>query len=270
LPTPHWRGVPLPPWAVLLAAAAVAGFVAGVLTPVALLALAVLCALAGAARSAPRGGGTFTVLAAAWALALALHAVPGFRNPVLLAGVRFTPDAVPFTLAPSFDKAAAGLVLVAAFCRPGRGRDGRPWVLRTLAGALATCIVVIGLAVAIGYTRFEPKWPDAAPLFLAGNLLFTCVAEEAFFRGLIQERLERLADAGGRAAWRVAAIAVGAILFGLAHAGGGPLFMLLAVVAGVGYGLTYSATRRIEAAILVHFALNAAHFTGFVYPALAR
>jgi membrane protease YdiL (CAAX protease family) len=226
--------------------------------------------LAAAARFAPRGGGAFTVLAAAWALALALHVVPGFHNPVLLAGVRFTPDAVPFTVSLSFDKAAAGLVLVAAFCRPGRRLDGRPWAARTLAGALASCIVVIGLAVAIGYTRFEPKWPDAAPAFLAGNLLFTCVAEEAFFRGLIQERIERLADAGGRAAWRAVAVVTGAVLFGLAHAGGGTSFMLLATVAGLGYGLTYSATRRIESAILAHFALNAVHFVGFAYPALAR
>src|SRR3569833_317933 len=121
IPAPRLRGVPIPPWTPLFAGAIAAGLVAGVLAPIALAALAVLCALAGAAVFAPRGRATFTLLAAAWALALSLHVVPGFHNPRLFDGVRLTPDALPFTSYLNFDKAAAGLVLLAAFCRPGQG-----------------------------------------------------------------------------------------------------------------------------------------------------
>ncbi len=270
VPAPRWRSMAVPPWMPLFAGAAVAGFLAGVLAPIALAALVVLCALAGAAVFAPRGGPMFTLLAAACALALALHVVPGFHNPRLVDGVRLTVDAVPFTSTLNFDKAAAGLVLLAAFCRPGRGGDGRRAIAWTLGGAVAVPAVVIGAAVLAGYTRFEPKWPDGGAAFLAANLLFTCVAEEAFFRGLIQERIARLAEATGHAAWRGVAVVVAAVLFGLAHAGGGPLYMALAGLAGLGYGMAYAATRRIESAILVHFALNAVHFVGFAYPALAR
>ena len=135
--------------------------------------------------------------------------------------------------------------------------------------AVATAAVSIGIALAAGYVRFEPKWPGAAPAFLVANLLFTCVAEEAFFRGLVQERLMRLAESRRQPAWNAIAIAVSTLLFGLAHAAGGATWMLVATVAGLGYSLVYARTRTIEGAILVHFLVNAAHFLGFTYPRLA-
>jgi membrane protease YdiL (CAAX protease family) len=58
-------------------------------------------------------------------------------------------------------------------------------------------------------------------------------------------------------------------LFGLAHWGGGARYAMLASVAGLGYALVYARVRRVEASILVHFAVNAVHFVGFTYPALA-
>jgi membrane protease YdiL (CAAX protease family) len=106
---------------------------------------------------------------------------------------------------------------------------------------------------------------DATPLFLALNLFTTCLAEEAFFRALIQGRLT---DAlGARKHGAAVAIGVAAVLFGIAHGYGGVPLVALATLAGIGYGLAY---RRggIEAAILTHFALNAAHFVLFTYPAL--
>jgi uncharacterized protein len=69
-------------------------------------------------------------------------------------------------------------------------------------------------------------------------------------------------------AWRWVAVAVPALLFGLAHAGGGAVAGVLAGAAGLGYGLAYAWTRRIETAIVVHFGVNALHFVGFTYPYL--
>ena len=69
---------------------------------------------------------------------------------------------------------------------------------------------------------------------------------------------------------RLRALAVAAGLFGLAPAAGGPAYVALATVAGVGYGWIYQKTSRIEASMLTHFALNTVHFLGFTYPALQR
>jgi membrane protease YdiL (CAAX protease family) len=63
---------------------------------------------------------------------------------------------------------------------------------------------------------------------------------------------------------------VSTVLFGLAHARGGPGLVVLAALAGLGYAAAYLRSGRIEGAILTHFALNAVHFVAFTYPALVR
>jgi uncharacterized protein len=127
-----------------------------------------------------------------------------------------------------------------------------------------TAAVTLAMAVAAGLVRFDPKLAPFIGTFLLGNLMFTCVAEEAFFRGLLQERLHRWA--AGRQLDRWLPVALSASLFGLAHAAGGLTYAAIAAVAGVGYALAYAATRRIEAAVLTHFVLNAAQFVAFTYP----
>jgi uncharacterized protein len=131
-----------------------------------------------------------------------------------------------------------------------------------------TVIAVLGTASAIGYVHWDPKWPPQAWTFLTLNLLFTCVAEEAFFRGVIQEQLTRALERRPRLVWFP--VAVSTLVFALAHASGGLPLVALAALAGLGYSVVYSITRRIEAAILVHFAVNAIHFVGFSYPYVAR
>ena len=262
----------VPSWTPVFAAACIAGAIASppVLAPLALIALAALASLAWAACIAPRWRRTLTVLAGLLALVMSLHLVPGFHPVVLFQNLRLTPDAAPFSLGLGFDKAAAGLLLLAAFSvRVTSWRQFASQLPAIAIAAVATAAVSIGIALAAGYVRFEPKWVDAAPAFLVANLLFTCVAEEAFFRGLIQERLMRLAETRRQPAWNGIAIGVSTLLFGLAHAGGGTTWLLVATIAGLGYALVYARTRSIEGAILVHFAVNAAHFIGFTYPRLA-
>jgi hypothetical protein len=127
-------------------------------------------------------------------------------------------------------------------------------------------LVLLGLSLASGYVRFDPKFPRESWLWITVNLCFTCVAEEALFRGFIQAQLARLWGNVVRGGWY--ALLVSAVLFGLAHAAGGPAYVTLATIAGVGYGWAYLRTGRIEASILTHFAVNATHFFGFTYPAL--
>ena len=51
----------------------------------------------------------------------------------------------------------------------------------------------------------------------------------------------------------------GRSLFGLTHLAGGPLYVLVASAAGVGYGWIYASTRSIGLAIVAHAGLNAVH-----------
>ena len=259
-----------PPWALLFIAATGCGLAAGILNAWSAAALAVFCGMAycaSRARHASLPRILLTSAAALMALALALHRLPGFNNPLLISGLTLSAGAAPFSQYANFDKGAAGLVLLALLCR--RADSAAAWralLKKAWPAALATVIAVLGAAIWVGFVKADFKLSQTTALFLATNLFFTVVAEEAFFRGLLQDRL-----AASLARFRygpIAALICSALLFGAAHAAGGGVYVLLATIAGLGYGYAYSATQRIEAPIIVHILVNAVHFIGFTYPYL--
>ncbi|MFZ6654673.1 CPBP family intramembrane glutamic endopeptidase [Undibacterium sp. TJN19] len=200
------------------------------------------------------------------ALMLAMHKVPGFHNILLLDKIRLTDDALPFTLYANFDKGMVAYLLLRMFCQ--RASSFKEFIVdgkRSAVPAIMTLTVLIALGLVTQFFRFHPKLPEATLLFMAVNLFFTCVAEEAFFRGLIQELIYRL---GNKPVFGYLAILVSAILFGLAHLGGGIQYAALATVAGLGYAIVYHQSRRLEWAILTHAAFNLCHFVLFTYPRL--
>lgn len=267
---PSWplgQRITIAPWAVLYVAATLAGLASGVLAWPAVVALSALAALCLGARHhvGHRGAWAWALAAGAMSLALALHALPGFHNPKVLDAVRTSPQATAFTLYANFDKASAGLFLLVFFAprlhSPGAWRT---LVRPTLLAFSVASAITLGAAWATGHVQPDVKVPAFAASFLAINLLFTCVAEEAFFRGWLQERLTRVLASRARMAWMPALVS--AALFALAHAGGGPLYTALVGMAGLAYAWAYAQTRRIEAAILTHFLVNATHFLLFTYP----
>lgn len=140
-------------------------------------------------------------------------------------------------------------------------------MLRAAAPRLFALIcAVILLALMVGYVQWEAKFPRQFYIWAWGNLFFTCVAEEALFRGFLQRQLQ-MSLVGVRYGPVVGLVAA-SVLFGLAHYAGGVSYIILATVAGLGYGWIYQRTNSIEASILTHFSLNAVHFLFFTYPAL--
>jgi uncharacterized protein len=260
----------VPVWSLIFITACAAALTAGTIDFAALGGLGLL-ALACRASKHPMPGVALsaTWLAGSLALLLALHAWPGFQALPIIEGWQASPDARPFTLRASFDKAAAGLFLLAFFARrTGSWREFGRLIVRIVPLAALIALTTLGLAWQSGFVRPDFKWPDFAWQFIVINLLFTCVAEETFFRALIQENLHRLCTA--RPSTEAVAVIVPAILFGAAHLSGGLLYAALASLAGLGYALIYCRTRRIEAALIAHLSVNIVHFTGFTYPGLAH
>lgn len=269
VPAPAIRGGRDWAWCPGLALACAAGLAGGVLDWRAPLWILAYAALAIAAREAPRAWVRvpLLILTGVSAFLFALHRFPGFYNPVLAAGIRFSAGTPPFTLRANADTAVAGIVLMGVFCeRISSLADWRAMLRRVWPVVLSTLVIVLGLGWALGYVRPDWKWTPYSAWFLASNLLFTCVTEEAFFRGFVLERLAR-----GMGRWQggvLVAALLSSLLFGLAHARGGTLLMVLATLAGIHYAVAYLRSRRIEGAILTHFALNAVHFVAFSYPNL--
>jgi hypothetical protein len=199
---------------------------------------------------------------------LGMHALPGFSNPLIARDVVLSPGAAPYTLYFNFDKTIAGILLLAVAAIPllRSGSDWREAIRRAAPIIALNVVVAMLLSIAFGYVRFQPKWTSFFWLWATVNLLLTCLSEEAFFRGFVQRELT---NALSSKRWGVGvAIGVSAVLFGAAHFAGGWRYVLLASVAGAGYGIAYHRSRSIEIAMLAHFALNATHFLLFTYPSV--
>lgn len=204
------------------------------------------------------------------ALAMALLLLPGFERTVVYADLVLSPGAAPYTLALGFPKVVPG-ILILGLINPDRVRSFAELgqLLKRVAPLfLVTLSAVLILSLALDYVAFAPKWTVVFLAWALANLFFTCLAEEAFFRGFVQRELARLGGRGQEAA--VIAMVASAVLFGLAHFGGGWRYVSLATVAGLGYAIAYRLTSRVEAAMAVHFGVNATHFLLFTYPQIAR
>ena len=112
--------------------------------------------------------------------------------------------------------------------------------------------VAILLGLAMGFLHGHALWPSWQQL--GGAYLFTfffiAVPEELFFRGWIQNLLERRVGRG----W---ALAITAVLFGLSHWNKRTTsfnwqYVLLAALAGVFYGRAWRRERRVGASAITH------------------
>jgi membrane protease YdiL (CAAX protease family) len=259
------------PWPVFLVLAIIAGLFFNVLQPMALLWIVLFGASAWALTQKNLGLAIKSALFAIvflLSVGLLMHRLPGFANPKIISNLYLSNDALPYNKYLNFDSALIALFIL-GFGHQRLGSASEWWLMlkrMTLITPL-TWFTVMCLSLLLGYVQWQPKWTPVFFLWAWGNLLFTCMVEEAFFRGFMQKHLMqglsriRYGDA--------LAIAIAAVLFGLRHYMGGINYILLATVAGIGYGWAYRYTGRIEASILTHFSLNSLHFLLFTYPALA-
>jgi membrane protease YdiL (CAAX protease family) len=114
---------------------------------------------------------------------------------------------------------------------------------------LAAILLPIAFATDFITTVSLPIWYRPAILFIA--VFFTiALPEELIFRGILQNLfIQKLGPA--------AAIGLSAILFGLTHWNNGIIFwdwryLVLASLAGIGYGLAYHLTGRLMVAVVIH------------------
>lgn len=263
-------------WITALAAAVASGYYTGALTGLAALWMLIAAALAftyarardtanSAARRAAQllAGLAFLV----FALAMSLPVLPGFTRVELVPAQVLSAGAVPYALAVGFPKVTTG-ILILGLINPVLSRSGVGRVLGNAMPVLLVTVVATAVyALSMGYTAFAPKWHELFLLWAPVNLFFVCLSEEAFFRGFVQAELARIGS--NRRVAAALALIVAAMLFGLAHFAGGITYVTAGVIAGLGYGWAFLRTGRIEAAMAVHFGVNAVHFLLFVYPRLA-
>jgi membrane protease YdiL (CAAX protease family) len=117
-------------------------------------------------------------------------------------------------------------------------------------------MIGVPLGLGIGFLHFHAQWPSLARF--AGALVFTflfiAIPEEVFFRGWLQNLLERRLG-------KTAALVATAVLFGLSHWNKRTTtfnwrYVLMAAIAGVFYGRAWRAQRRVGASAITHASVD--------------
>lgn len=116
--------------------------------------------------------------------------------------------------------------------------------------------IAVSCGLALHFLHFHPHWPAAGPAILAWcfTFVFIAIPEELFFRGWMQNLLERRLGRHG-------ALAVTAILFGLSHfnkrsSSFNWRYVLLAAIAGIFYGRSWRSRRRVAASAITHASVD--------------
>jgi hypothetical protein len=116
--------------------------------------------------------------------------------------------------------------------------------------------IAIALGLTLGFLHFHAYIPSVSRVLLAWlfTFFFIAVPEELFFRGWIQNLLER--RLGSR--W---ALAVTAVLFGLSHFNKRAVhfnwrYVVLASLAGIFYGRAWRQQRRVSASATTHASVD--------------
>lgn len=204
----------------------------------------------------------------ATALALTLHLFPGFHNQLALPAQRFTPDAAAFVLYLNLDKPLVGFFLLLALpSLLGMDQSFRQWKTRALLIFGCTVACCLGLAKELQFLHWNPKLPQLGWLWAVNNLALVVPAEEALFRGYVQGGLTKALQRFPFAPY--ISLGIASVVFGCAHYAGGWQWIVLASIAGIGYGTAYRGG-GLRASILVHFSLNLTHFLLFTYPMLQK
>jgi len=198
-------------------------------------------------------------------LVAAARIAPGFTNILLLENTQLSTHTGWSALRFSADKVSIGLFFLVAY------RDLLCQSLKELKQAIAPkfililsgCLGIYAVGVAVGFATIDVTFSPLIIVWLFRNLIFTVVAEEVFFRGFIQSRLQS-SITSPRAP--IYALVLSAILFGSVHIYGGWEYGLLATMAGVLYGYVFMKSGRIETSIFAHSALNTGHVLLLSYP----
>ncbi|PHM63540.1 CPBP family intramembrane glutamic endopeptidase [Xenorhabdus ishibashii] len=190
---------------------------------------------------------------------LFVHYIPGFHNLKYLDKVQVGSLSAPFSMYFNFDKALLPFILI--FCMPTLfirkplvNAPAHGWAL-----LIAAIPALLGLATVLGGLSVELHLPNWFPAFVIANLFFVSLAEEALFRGYIQQKLSQWMNP-------YLALVITSLLFGAAHFAGGGLLVIFATLAGLIYGLTWLWSGRLWVAVAFHFSLNLMHLLFFTYP----
>jgi len=198
------------------------------------------------------------------------HLFPDVTNWLLADTLQVSQDAPAFAYYWNFDNPFIGLFVLGFHLKLLSTKfEIKAILTKTLTITCLSLGAILTATIFLGVVKFDPKCPLVTPVWLIGNLFFTVIPEEAFFRGFLQQQLTLVIP--NKAAPVIANLII-SIVFALAHIFfvSNPSYLLIAFLASLLYGTLYHVTRSIESAIFAHYLLNVIHFIFFSYPILGK
>jgi membrane protease YdiL (CAAX protease family) len=198
-------------------------------------------------------------------LVIALVFSSAFSTWSLLDGIQLGDSSSSYEINVYMSKPIIALILLATIVPTIKSLDDINQMLKKTIPILVVGIpVVAAFSYFVGYTRFDFKLPMIIVVWGVINLFITCIGEEVFFRGIILKELKNSFASVKNG--KYLALVLSSIIFGIVHFNGGILFILVATIAGLMYGMAYIKTEKVEASIIAHFCVNVFHFIFLTYP----
>jgi membrane protease YdiL (CAAX protease family) len=198
-------------------------------------------------------------------LVIALVFSSAFSTWTLLDGIQLGHSSSTYAIHVNLSKPLIALILLATVVPAIKSLAATTTMLKkTIPILLVGIPVVAAFSYFVGYTRFDFKLPMIIIVWGILNLFITCIGEEVFFRGIILKELKNSFASFKNG--KYLALVVSSIIFGIVHFNGGLLFILVATIAGLLYGIAYIQTEKVESSIITHFCVNVFHFIFLTYP----
>lgn len=170
----------------------------------------------------------------------------------------------PLAISGRFDKGFAGCIVLLLIplveCFKSRNAPLKSWWI-----VLASIIALGCFALGSGILKPDVKIPIGWERFVISNILISCAAEEALFRGVIFSGLARMTENLKAIYSTAVTIGVSTILFTAVH-GGPPAYLLLVFFVGAACGFVRYKTGSINASLITHAGANMVHFFLLSYP----
>ncbi|HEY8568139.1 CPBP family intramembrane glutamic endopeptidase [Microbulbifer sp.] len=194
--------------------------------------------------------------------------ITGLLMLVVNSGV--VPDNTHITVLPPYSD-ADGNTIYASF-RPAKAVIAltivlfmlmRPQPLKRADLPLILAVIAVPIVAGAILIGVDPKLNATIAIAAVINLLVVCIAEEGFFRWVLQRGLDTCLKK-----WKWVGMLMVAAVFTSLHTGwaASPALLALVGVAGLGYALVWQLRGSFWACVLTHWGVNLLHMTLLPYP----
>ncbi len=195
---------------------------------------------------------------------IAIYRPNDFSYPLVWHAASLYNGGEPFLLHANGSKAVGGYLIIMfllPFTTPGPKQAPLPESITLTTIVVISMIFIASFIFEVGW---QPKLSEGILIFSIVNLGVTVIAEEAFFRLLIQDYISSFFE--NKFFGVIVPVSITALLFAVAHTNTFGPELLLHLAAGLGYCLVYTYTKRLSMAIASHFGVNILHFLLLEYP----